>query len=208
MLQVEKFYTSPTDLETLEPSNKSSLDFMFKEIFEYQIYNNIPEMKIKKDDIVVDVGAHIGIFSRYAAVQGASRVISMEMEPMYFSCLKMNVRPEDDVFNCVLFDKVFTKFKLDNDLLITGFTLDYFFEGGLFERIDFIKIDVSGKEQNLLKSFSPKLYNVINKMSVKMYNLNESDKQNLISFVKSKGFSNFFNIILTNQPIQLLYFWK
>lgn len=208
MLQVEKFYTSPTDLETLEPSNKSSLDFMFKEIFEYQIYNNIPEMKIKNNDVVVDVGAYIGIFSRYAAVHGSSRVIAMEMEPIHFSCLKMNVRPEDDVFNCVLFDKVFTKFKLDNDLLITGFTLDYFFEGGLFEKIDFIKIDVSGKEQNLLKSFSPKLYNVINKMSVKMYNLKESDKQNIISFVKSKGFSNFFNIILTNQPIQLLYFWK
>ena len=208
MLQSEKFYTSPTDLEVLKPSNESSLNFMFKEIFEYEIYNNIPEMKIEKNDVVVDIGAHIGIFSRYAAVHGASRVIAMEMEPRLFSCLKNNIRSEDDVFNCVLFNKVFTKFKLDNDLLVIGFTLDYFFEGNLFEKIDFLKIDVSGKEQDLLRSFSPKLYNVIKKMSVKMYNLSDIDKQHVINFIKSNGFPNFFNVILTNQPIQFLYFWK
>ena len=142
MLQVEKFYTSPTYLETLGLSDKSPLDFVFKEIFHYQIYNNIPQMKIKKDDVVVDVGANIGIYSKYAAIQGASRVIAMEMEPKHFSCLRLNVRPEDDVFNCVLFNKLFIKFKLENDLLVIGFTLDYFFEGGLFERIDFLKINI------------------------------------------------------------------
>jgi FkbM family methyltransferase len=208
MLQVEKFYTSPVDLEVLEPSDKSSLDFIFKEIFEYQIYNNIPEMKIKNGDVVVDVGAHIGIYSRYAAFLGASRVIAMEMEPRTFSCLKLNVRPEDDIFNCVLFDKVFTRFKLENDLLVIGFTLDYFFEGGLFEKIDFLKINISGKEQTLLNSFSQKLCNVIDKISVKMYNLNDVDKKYTIEHVKSKGFPNVFNIVIPNHNTELLYFWK
>lgn len=208
MLQVEKFYTSPTNIESLEFSNKSSIDFLFKEIFQYQIYNNIPEMKIKKDDVVVDVGAHIGIYSRYAAFQGASRVISMEMEPKHFSCLKLNVRPEDDVFNCVLFNKLFTKFKIENDFLVIGFTLDYFFEGGLFDKIDFLKLNISGKEHILVESFSKKLFNVINKISMKIFNLNDIEKQNCINFIKSKGFSNSFNIVLPDCNFQLLYFWK
>jgi FkbM family methyltransferase len=208
MLQSEKFYTSPVDLEILESSDKSPLNFIFKEIFEYQIYNSIPEMKIKNGDVVVDIGAHIGIYSRYAAYCGASRVIAMEMEPRTFSCLRLNIRPEDDVFNCVLFDKVFTKFKLENDLLVTGFTLDYFFEGGLFEKIDFLKINISGKEKMLLNSFSQKLFDVIDKISVKMYNLNDVDKRCTIEHVKSKGFFNVFNIIIPNHNTEFLYFWK
>ena len=208
MLQSEKFYTSPVDLEILESSDKSSLDFIFKEIFEYEIYNNIPEMKIKNDDVVVDVGAHIGIFSRYAAVQGSSRVIAMEMDPKHFSCLKLNVRPQDDVFNCVLFDKLFTKFKLENDLLITGFTLDYFFEGGLFKKIDFLKINISGREHVLLNSFSQKLYNAINKISIKIHTLNDDEKKEVVDFVKSKGFLNLVNLTIPNCNFQFLYFWK
>ena len=208
MLQSEKFYTSPVDLEILESSDKSSLDFIFKEIFEYEIYNNIPEMKIKNDDVVVDVGAHIGIFSRYAAVQGSSRVIAMEMDPKHFSCLKLNVRPQDDVFNCVLFDKLFTKFKLENDLLITGFTLDYFFEGGLFKKIDFLKINISGREHVLLNSFSQKLYNAINKISIKIHTLNDAEKKEVVDFVKSKGFLNLVNLTIPNCNFQFLYFWK
>lgn len=208
MLQVEKFYTSPSGLVTLEPSNKSELDFLFKEIFEYQIYNNIPEMKIKNGDVVLDIGAHIGIYSRYAACQGASRVIAMEMDPRNFSCLRLNVRPEDDIFNCVLFNKLFTKFKLENDLLVIGFTLDYFFEGGLFDKVDFLKINISGKEQILLNSFSQRLFNSIRKISMKVFNLTNNERQNCVSFVKSKGFSNSFDIVLPNCNFQILYFWK
>lgn len=208
MSQIERFYTSPTNLVDLEFSNKSEINFMFTEIFQYQVYNRIDEMKIKQGDIVIDIGAHIGIYSRYAARQGASRIIAMEMEPKTFSCLRLNVRPEDDVFNCVLLDKLFTQFKLENDLLVTGFSLDYFLEGGLFKTIDFLKIDVSGKEQLLLNSFSQKLCDVINKMSVKFYNLTDIDKANIVTLFKSKGFSNVFNIVLPIRNIQFLYFWK
>lgn len=211
MSQVEKnnmFYTSPNVLELLEPNNKTLNNFIYREIFEYQVYNNIPEMSIKNNDIVVDVGAHIGIFSRYAAIFGSSRVIAMEMEPKHFSCLKLNVRPEDDIFNCVLFNKLFTKFKLENDLLIVGFTLDYFFEGGLFEKIDFLKIDISGKESILLNSISQNVFDVIKKISVKMYNLSNEDKHTVVESMKNKGFYNSFNIITSNKNIQFLYFWK
>lgn len=211
MLQIEKnneFYTSPFVSEILNPSDKTPVNFIYKEIFEYQVYNNIPEMKIKKDDVVVDVGAHIGIFSRFASNRGASRIIAFEMDPKHFSCLRMNARPIDDVFNCVLLDKTFTKFKLQNNSLVIGFTLDYFYKGNLFEKIDFLKIDISGKEKILLNSISQNVYDVTDKLSIKMYNLSDDDKQNLIKQFKQKGFLNSHNITIQNQNIQFLYFWK
>lgn len=207
-LKQNEFYTSTNKLEILEPLDNSLNNFIYKEIFEYQIYNVIPEMKIKNENVVIDVGAHIGIFSRYAAVNGSSRVIAIEMDPRNFSCLKQNVRLEDDVFNCVLLDKIFTKFKLENDILITGFTLDYFFEGELFNKVDFLKIDIFGQEQCLLKTISQKVYNVIDRISVKMYKTNDENKNEIINFMKSRRFYNFYNITIPNYPIQLLYFWK
>ena len=199
-----EFYTSPNTKEILNITN----NLIYKEIFEFNIYDNIPEMKMKTGDVVLDVGAHIGIFSRYAAIQGASKVISFEMEPKYFSCLRKNVRPEDDIFNCVLLDKTFFKFKLENDILVNGFDLNYFYVGCLFNKIDFMKIDIMGKELTLLHSIQSKVYNIIKKISIKCYNLLDKDKLLLIEFMKSNSFMNYYNIILPNQPIQLLYFWR
>jgi hypothetical protein len=78
----------------------------------------------------------------------------------------------------------------------------------LFNKIDFLKIDISGQEKVLLQNISQKIYDVINKISVKMYNLNDKDKQKTIDFLKSKKFFNFFNVVIPNYPTQLLYFWK
>lgn len=206
--QENEFYVKPNSIELLELADTTQNNFIYKEIFEYQVYNNIPEMKIQKEDVVVDVGAHIGIFSRYAAINGASRVISMEMNPNFFSCLRLNVRPEDDVFNCVLLHKALTQYKLENDILVIGFDLNHFYEGGLFKKIDFLKIDVSGKELILLYSIKQNIFDIIKKISVKMYNLSDDDKFKLIKFMKKIGFVYQHNILVFNQSIQFLYFWK
>jgi hypothetical protein len=203
-----EFYVSTNNVKKLSFNGDTQNDMIYKEIFEYEVYNNIPQMKIKKGDVVLDIGSHIGIFSRYANVNGASRVISIEMDPSFFLCLKQNSNPTDDIFNCVLFNKNLIKFKVDNDLLINGFTLDHFYNGGLFEKLDFIKIDICGNEKPLLESFSQNLYNVINKISLKVYNISDTTKSEVIHLITSKKFNNFFNILLPNQPIQFLYFWK
>jgi predicted RNA methylase len=202
------FYTSTDTKEVLSSDFSNVNNFIFKEIFEYEVYNNIDDMKIKDGDVVVDVGAHIGIFSKYAALNGATKVISFEMNPKSFLCLKLNVREEDDVFNCVLLNRTFTKFKLDNDILITGFDLNYFYNGKLFNKIDFLKVDVMGKEMDLITSIEKQVFDCIKKISVKAYNISDSDKLTLRSFLKINGFNNFHNVLIHDQSIQFLYFWK
>ena len=207
-IPMNSFYTSVDSKELLVGDTSTPNNFIYKEIFDYNIYTKIPEMKIKCGDTVLDIGAHIGIFSRYAAIQGADKVIAFEMNPEHFICLRKNVRLEDDIFNCVVLDKNLSKFKLENDVLVNGFDLDHFFYGGLFKNVDFMKIDIMGKEQNLLKSITPNIYNITNKISVRLYYLTDPDKANVVDLMKKNGFHNFFNIIIPNQPIQFLYFWK
>lgn len=206
--KLNEFYVDGDIKETLTNNDSTLNNFIYKEIFDYSVYNNSPGMRIQKNDTVVDIGAHIGIFSRYAATQGASRVISFEMNPVYFNCLKLNVRDEDDVFNCVMLDKNFVKFKLDNDILINGFNLEYFFVGGLFEKINFLKIDVMGKEFDFLNSMKKSTYDLIDKISVKLYNTLDTNKSSLIDFMIQNSFNYSFNPMTENQPIQFLYFWK
>jgi|GEM_PF-6802548 len=62
---------------------------VIKEIWDDKIYNQI--YQIKKNDIVFDIGANIGIFSIYAASLGA-QVYSFEPNPEIFKILDQNIK--------------------------------------------------------------------------------------------------------------------
>lgn len=62
---------------------------LFEEIWKDEIYTK--EYKIQKGDIVVDVGANVGVFSIYAGKKGA-KVYSFEPNPQVFELLRENIR--------------------------------------------------------------------------------------------------------------------
>src|SRR5450755_2916657 len=50
--------------------------------------------RLRPNDVVVDLGAHVGVFTRYALYRGASCVIAFEPEPFHFECLKRGFADE------------------------------------------------------------------------------------------------------------------
>jgi len=63
-----------------------------REIFEQRDYTGRPGMEIGKDDIVVDVGAHVGVFTVFAAAQASrGRVVSVEANGALFGRLLKNI---------------------------------------------------------------------------------------------------------------------
>jgi FkbM family methyltransferase len=58
----------------------------------YEINNCI----LEKDDVVVDLGSNIGMFTKYAA-EKCKKVISVEGSPEYFSCLVENTTENENV---------------------------------------------------------------------------------------------------------------
>ena len=65
------------------------------ELLAQSIYES-RNVAIRPGDIVVDCGAHVGVFTRVASRQGASRVIVIEPDPMNVACIRENLASEID----------------------------------------------------------------------------------------------------------------
>jgi len=53
-----------------------------------------PETSIKPGDVVIDCGAHVGVFTAQALRQGASKVVAIEPERVNLECLRRNFQNE------------------------------------------------------------------------------------------------------------------
>src|SRR5262245_59687119 len=67
------------------PYNTAEQEWMFR---------HNPNQAVKAGDIVLDCGANVGSFSRFALQRGASLVVAIEPEPLNVECLKRNLAPE------------------------------------------------------------------------------------------------------------------
>lgn len=123
---------------------------------------------IKKGDIVLDIGAHIGYYTLLAArlVGNKGKVYAFEPDPKNFKLLKKNVK-ENSYENVVLVNKAvsdrdgITKLFINNEntgdhriynlggqrnsIQIQTLSLDSFFENKP-KKVDVIKIDIQGSE--------------------------------------------------------------
>lgn len=142
------------------------------------------EMAIQKDyenhdarilpgDTVIDCGAHVGVFTKYALQQGAAQVVAIEPDPTNLACLEANLAPEiaNGVVSVVkggVWDRRtrLTLFGFDHNSAaftflgdsstrseeeILVFPLDEIVERLKLSRVDFIKMDIEGSEQRALR---------------------------------------------------------
>jgi FkbM family methyltransferase len=66
---------------------------ILKEILQQHVYEH-PQARVGQGDIVLDVGAHLGTFARYAFQKGARVVVGVEPDPRNVACLKQTFREE------------------------------------------------------------------------------------------------------------------
>lgn len=67
------------------------LDTVLAEL-EHGVYNSPSNsVEIRHGDVVIDCGAHVGAFCRYALQRGASRVVAIEITPKTRVCLERNL---------------------------------------------------------------------------------------------------------------------
>jgi hypothetical protein len=127
----------------------------YKEIYEQNEYNRFG-IKVEKDDVVIDCGANIGIFSQYALDMGASKVIGYEPEDMYYDYYEKNVKSNkvDKVKSFISKDSVDIKRILsDNNL----------------DKVDFLKLDIEGAEWGLFEILDSDTLNKINKWAIEFH---------------------------------------
>jgi FkbM family methyltransferase len=129
---------------------------------------------VRAGDIVLDCGAHVGVFTRVAIAAGAKLVVAIEPAPRNLECLRRNMAREIAAGRVVVIaegvwdQKGTLPLHMDpansagNSLLngekprpvhidVPLTTIDLLAQRLKLERVDFIKMDIEGAEQNALK---------------------------------------------------------
>jgi FkbM family methyltransferase len=179
--------------------------YIIDEIFLERAYFPDRDFELKDGDVVVDVGAHIGVFTIYSAKNADCTVYSYEPRPDNFELLKENVSL-NKIEACV---KTFQfavggvsgslEFCMDAEGLgqIGGFTgskiivrtvtLKEIFDSNNLLKVDFLKIDVEGEELEMLLNFPKEYFPRIEKIAMESHT--ESITSQLTSYLSSNGFS-------------------
>jgi len=182
--------------------------FIINEIWLHKIYS--PKgFEIKKQDVVVEVGGHIGVFTIYAASR-AKKVYVFEPSPENFSLLSKNIKinylKNVDARTSALSNKDgFKELSISEDenkgsnsfyLLNNGSekikvkteSAAKFFSS-IKSNIDLLKMDCEGAEYEILFSLSPKIIRKIRKIAMEYHNIDEKRNiRTLAAFLRKNGF--------------------
>ena len=212
-------------------------DEIKKENFEPQIYHQLykeifnepsycySDCKINENDIVVDLGANIGLFTIYANQFKPSKIYAFEANSDNYECLVENSQDNVEPYHFAVSNKVgeIDFYNTDNigghtilnmdrgDMAVSTPCIDmnYIFENYL-ESIDFLKMDIEGGEKDVINGIKDILFNKINKISME-YHHGMLDKTSPFFYKKmiirlSRFYKN--NHIIECGAQSLLFFWK
>lgn len=214
---------------TMEVAQKFGWDYaIFHEIYNLREYYLNRERKIFDGSIVVDLGGNIGIFNRWAYSQGASKVISFEPDKRYFKLLSLNADPRSILFNAAIGDKIgeielyesphlggssthqFSDYL--NKYKVRTYTLDYLFETGLVDKIDFLKIDIEGAEIDALKGISNENLSKVKTIAMEYHHahlgFDDELRKEFILRLNRLGFNSHLMFLGGDEHLQMIYFTK
>ena len=182
--------------------------WVFVEIFHYEVYDRL--FRLQKGDVVIDVGAHVGMFTIKAARQVGEEglVIAIEPEPRNLMLLEQNVKG-NNLSNVVIVGKAVSespdrgKLYLGDDsyghslawqtprfVEVEIDSLDNIVSRLKLERVNFIKIDVEGMELEVLKGAEKILGRAGVKLAIAAYHRlanGEPELPRVVSHLKERG---------------------
>jgi len=213
-------------------------NFIWYEMFQYDGFDangcdyERKGCKINKGDVVLDIGANIGIFAHRAEKRGASKVICFEPITPTFECLLKNKGPKTIVYkNAVGGENKFINFKIHSDFTqIGGATFSdevvknkklvhdemvYIIDintifNSIGEKIDFMKVDIEGGEIELLSNITDSNLTSLRCLAIELHIINENYKQfqdDFWSRMYKLGFEGFC-LYHGNGELRTLNFWK
>jgi FkbM family methyltransferase len=162
------------------------LDWLLYDIFVVREYENA-SVRVAPGDVVMDCGAHVGTFTRFAAGCGASRVVCVEMDSRNASCLRKNVARmafPAEVVETALWSKDSTLQFLpqtasDCHQVTEGqsadaprkqaTTVDHVVNELALSRLDFLKMDMEGAEPEALQGALTTLRTHAPKLALALY---------------------------------------
>lgn len=197
---------------------------IFHEIYNLRDYYKEREKRIHEGDVVVDLGGNMGMFNRWAYSEGASKVISFEPDKRYFKLLSLNADPRSILFNAAashemgeltLYESTHlggsNVFGIEGEegYTVRTYTLNYLFESGLVDKIDFLKIDIEGAEHAALAGISDENLMKVKTISMEYhhahFDFDEDLRNEMTTRLNRVGFNSHLYFTATNN-LQMIYF--
>ena len=196
----------------IEAPENNTLIEMTNEIFNENVYTP-SDFQIETDDIVLDIGANIGIFTLYAATKTQGTIYAFEPFPENVEFLNKNIEVNGFhnviVQNLAVNDKIGTeklflseisgghllfdhniKGEINNYVEILTTTLDHIVEENSIEQIDFLKLDCEGSEGQILMSTSKNPFKKIRKIAMEFHdNVSMLNHNEIFKLLENEGFS-------------------
>lgn len=151
---------------------QSKSGLLFSNTWERQIFtdcyidNEYNIQPFDPEDVVIDIGCHIGSFSRLVYDKGSRNIISFEANPDIYKKCRGGLPSEINVINKAVWrsDEPPKKLKFDSNILDTNTGMGRVFDGGEIEveslalddilepysSVKFLKIDIEGSEYPVL----------------------------------------------------------
>ncbi len=199
-----------TGIQIEAPRNSTLLDIA-GEIFFNRIYN--PDyLPIKINDIVVDIGANIGVFALFAASQTKNNIYTFEPFLENFEFLNRNINRNSMKnvisYNIAVSDKLGSgelfiseisgghllfdcniKGKLDRYIEVPTTTLQRFMDDLNLNCIDFLKLDCEGSEGSILASTPESYLKRIKKIALEFHdNVSLLKHEEILGLLANTGF--------------------
>ena len=200
-----KLETIRNEILNFETYNTKWLEDVETEIFDFNEYN-YGSVTIERGDVVVDLGANIGVFALYALHRKASKVFCVEpyipyvktilknlnkfsskvvISPIAISDVEGEVQINVNYENNVILSNVYEDYswseKLNETDMVKTMRFDDYLNVNNIEFVDFLKVDIEGSEYRLFKDVSVEtLQKRVNKIAIE-YHWNYSDQLNVIT---------------------------
>ncbi len=189
------------------PYNAKDIDIkvlndFYKEIFEEKEYDRFG-IGVEPNDIVLDAGANIGIFTNYAISKGAKSIHSIECESYNYECLVENTR--NSIVNTI-----------EGFVSGTNNHLDNFYDLGKIlnimnvEKINFAKIDIEGYEYDFILNAKDEELCRVDKWAIEVHFIFNNEIAQKILQVMDKfsknNYRGYYSRIHHNTNLAMLYF--
>ncbi len=188
-------YKTPLGEFWISPPGKNLLEWLMWEITKEQVYES-GEARLRPGDTVIDCGAHVGTFTRYALQHGAARVVAVEPDAANIAALEANFASEiadgrvllvkggvwdqkttlplsDSHENSARHSFVIDRPNAEKVSKIPLWPLDDIVAQLHLERVDFIKMDIEGAERRALAGARETMKRFHPRMAICTYHLTD-----------------------------------
>jgi FkbM family methyltransferase len=187
---------------------------MLLEFYRLNPYHQLNSFKIKDGDIVIDLGANIGVFTLNAALNNPNGIIYC-FEPMEdnYQALTNNVNSNKKISTCIkMFEVAITNYNgtidfninkdsafhsivntnsstIINTVSVKCQTFSSFLNKEQIDKVDFLKVDIEGSEYDMIYSLTDSDFNKIRKIVFEVHPLEDGRNMNTLSnYLQTKNF--------------------